>query len=67
MPQNIFKRPNGHKIYKHRTLQNTPKFTKIALFGLKINRLATLFTARTRMSSQATRQAWASFAKPGSS
>jgi hypothetical protein len=34
--------PNGHKIYQHLPLQDTPKFTQIRIFGLKINHLATL-------------------------
>jgi hypothetical protein len=36
------KRPNGHKIYQHLPLQDTPKFTHIGIFGLKIYHLATL-------------------------
>jgi hypothetical protein len=38
-PQNI---PNGHKIYRHLPLQDTPRFTQIGIFGLKIRHLATL-------------------------
>jgi hypothetical protein len=37
--QNI---PNGHKIYQNLPMQDTPKFTQIGLFGLKICHLATL-------------------------
>jgi hypothetical protein len=33
---------NGHKIYQHFPFQGPPKFTKIGIFGLKINHLATL-------------------------
>jgi hypothetical protein len=33
-------RPNGHKIYQHLSLQDTPQFTQIGNFGLI---LATLF------------------------
>jgi hypothetical protein len=29
-------RPNGHKIYRHRPLQDPRKFTQIGIFGLKI-------------------------------
>jgi hypothetical protein len=28
--------PNGHKIYQHLSLQDTPKFTQSWIFGLKI-------------------------------
>jgi hypothetical protein len=28
--------PNGHKIYQHLSLQDTPKFTQSLIFGLKI-------------------------------
>jgi hypothetical protein len=28
-------RPNGHKIYQQRQLQDLPKFTQIGIFGLK--------------------------------
>jgi hypothetical protein len=31
-------------------LQDPPKFTKIGIFGLKINHLATLFPSRTKVS-----------------
>jgi hypothetical protein len=46
-------RPNGHKIYQDLPYQDPPKFTKIDIFGLKTNHLATLFvvdveTARWR-------------------
>jgi hypothetical protein len=34
--------PNGHKIYQHFPLQDTPKYTQIGIFGLKINHLVTL-------------------------
>jgi hypothetical protein len=34
--------PNLHKIYQHLQLQVPPKFTKIWIFGLKTNHLATL-------------------------
>jgi hypothetical protein len=37
--QNI---PNGQKIWQHLSLLDTPKFTQIWIFGLKIYRLATL-------------------------
>jgi hypothetical protein len=36
------KRPNVPKIYQHLPLQDTPKFTQIASFGLKNYHLATL-------------------------
>jgi hypothetical protein len=39
-------RPNGHKIYQHRLLQEPSKFTQIGIFGLKIWHLATLLIAR---------------------
>jgi hypothetical protein len=29
-------RPDGHKIYQHLSLKDTPKFTQIGIFGLKI-------------------------------
>jgi hypothetical protein len=35
--------PNGHKIYQNLPLQEFPKFTKIGIFGLKTNHMATLF------------------------
>jgi hypothetical protein len=35
-------RPNGHKIYQHLPMQDTPKFTQNVIFGLKIYHLATL-------------------------
>jgi hypothetical protein len=35
-------RPNGHKIYQHLSLQHPPKLTRIGIFGLKMNHLATL-------------------------
>jgi hypothetical protein len=42
-PYNI---PNGHKIYQLFPFQGPPKCSHIAIFGLKINHLATLlFTA----------------------
>jgi hypothetical protein len=28
-------RPNAHKIYQHLSLQDTPKFTQMGIFGLK--------------------------------
>jgi hypothetical protein len=34
--------PNGHIIYQHFPFQGPPKFTQIAIFGLKTNHLATL-------------------------
>jgi hypothetical protein len=34
--------PNGHRIYQHFTFQGPPKYTQIAIFGLKRNHLATL-------------------------
>jgi hypothetical protein len=34
--------PNAHKIYRHLLLQYLPKFTQIAIFGLKTCHLATL-------------------------
>jgi hypothetical protein len=34
--------PNGHKIYQHFPFKGPPKYTKIGIFGLKINHLATL-------------------------
>jgi hypothetical protein len=33
---------NRSKIYQHLSLQDTPKFTQIGIFGLKIYDLATL-------------------------
>jgi hypothetical protein len=41
-PQN---RSNVHKIYYHLPMQSPPKFTQIAIFGLKIYYLATLTVA----------------------
>jgi hypothetical protein len=38
-PQN---RPNGHKIYHHLHLRDTPKFTQMGILGLKKSHLATL-------------------------
>jgi hypothetical protein len=38
-PQN---RPYGHKLYQHLSLQDTPKFTPIGIFGLKTYHPATL-------------------------
>jgi hypothetical protein len=38
-------RPNGHRKYLDFPLQDPPKFTKIGIFGLKTNHLAT--TLRT--------------------
>jgi hypothetical protein len=35
-------RPNVHKIYQNLILQDPPKLTQIAIFGLKIYHLATL-------------------------
>jgi hypothetical protein len=34
--------PNSHKIYQHFSLQGTPKFTQVGIFGLKICHLATM-------------------------
>jgi hypothetical protein len=34
--------PNGHKIYQYFPFEGPPKFTQIAIFGLKINNLTTL-------------------------
>jgi hypothetical protein len=34
--------PNGHKICQHFPIKDPPKFTKIGIFGLEINHLATL-------------------------
>jgi hypothetical protein len=34
--------PNVNKIYQHIQLQDPPKFTQIAIFGLKIHHLANL-------------------------
>jgi hypothetical protein len=42
-------RPNGHKIYQDFPLQDPPKFTKIGIFGLKTNHLATLPACDTRV------------------
>jgi hypothetical protein len=43
LPENV---PNGHKMYQmaieHFPLPGPPKFTQIAIFGLKIYHLATL-------------------------
>jgi hypothetical protein len=44
-PQNI---PNGHKIYKHFTLQDPPKLIQIGIFGLKKCHLATLIMCHTK-------------------
>jgi hypothetical protein len=35
-------RPNRHKIDQHLSLQDTKKFTQVAIFGFKIYHLATL-------------------------
>jgi hypothetical protein len=35
-------RTNGHKIYQHLSLQDTPNFAQIVILGLKIYHLATL-------------------------
>jgi hypothetical protein len=43
--------PNSHKIYQHLPLQDPPKFIKIAMFGLKIYHLATLFHTWSRSES----------------
>jgi hypothetical protein len=40
--QIVVNRPKFHKIYQHLPLQDPPKFTPIAIFGLKICHLATL-------------------------
>jgi hypothetical protein len=40
-----YNRPNVHKTYQHLPLQDPPKFTQIANFGLKIYHLATLVAA----------------------
>jgi hypothetical protein len=45
MPNGLKNLPNGHKIYQHLPLQDTPKFTQI--FGLKINHLANLIPTET--------------------
>jgi hypothetical protein len=42
-PNNIL---NGHKIYRHFPYEGTPNFTKIGIFGLKINHLATLYVGK---------------------
>jgi hypothetical protein len=34
--------PNGRKIYQHFSFHGPPKYTRIGIFGLKINHLATL-------------------------
>jgi hypothetical protein len=39
--------PNGRKIYRHFPFHGPLKITQIALFGLKISHLATLFPKRT--------------------
>jgi hypothetical protein len=55
--------PNGHKIYQNLLLQDTPKFTQIGIFCLKICHLATLpytlagFDRTTHSSSHLRRQA----------
>jgi hypothetical protein len=36
------KRSNGFEIYQHRSLQDSPKFTQIGIFGFKKYHLATL-------------------------
>jgi hypothetical protein len=36
--------PSGYKIYQLLPLQDPPKFTRIRVFGLKIDNLATLLT-----------------------
>jgi hypothetical protein len=33
--------PNGHKIWQHIPLRGPPTFSRIVIFGLKINHLAT--------------------------
>jgi hypothetical protein len=38
----VVNRPNVHKLYQHLPLQDPPKSTQIAIFGLKICHLATL-------------------------
>jgi hypothetical protein len=35
--------PNGHRIYQHLLLQDTPKFIQIGILGFKMYHLATLF------------------------
>jgi hypothetical protein len=34
--------PNGHKIHQHFPFQDSPKYSQIGIFGMKINHLATL-------------------------
>jgi hypothetical protein len=42
--------PNGHKIYQHLSLQDTPKFTQSWIFGLKSYDLTlyAMYTAKPR-------------------
>jgi hypothetical protein len=42
-------RPNSHKIYQHLSQQDTPKFTQIGIFGLKLYNLATLVSTECRL------------------
>jgi hypothetical protein len=37
----MYNRPNVHEIYQHFPLRDPPKFTQVAIFGLKIYHLAT--------------------------
>jgi hypothetical protein len=40
--QNGKNRSYGHKLYQHRPWLDSPKFTQIGIFGMKIYHLATL-------------------------
>jgi hypothetical protein len=42
----LYDRPNGHKLYQHRTLKGPTKFTLIGSFGLKMYHPATMLGMR---------------------
>jgi hypothetical protein len=56
LPQNIPNDhkniPNYHKFYQHFQFQDPPKYSRIILFGMKINHLATLSAIKTDPSYQ---------------
>jgi hypothetical protein len=56
--------PNGHKIYQHLSLHDTPKFTQSWIFGFKIHHLATLLSVQTKKPFQGFSTSWSELLCP---
>jgi hypothetical protein len=46
--------PNGHRIYQLFPLKGPPKYTRIGIFGMKVNHLATLYLGAKQCTTRVT-------------